>query len=270
MGQLFAKYWQNNNIRILSENDWNIADTLLKDANLVVITVPITVTEKVIIDAAKFIPENSILMDFTSIKKLPIETMLSHYKGTVIGLHPMFGPTISSPNNQTIINCGGRSITDSSWALDSLHDLGFKIIEMTPEEHDKIMGFVQGIEHFSTFMLGNFLKESNVNPEDMFKISSPIYQNKLALMGRIFDQDPALYADITMSDDSRINLIIKYIDYLQQFKELLINKDKKQFIELFEQVSEWMGDFTGESQQATDNLLLELDNIYKKLDPQKA
>lgn len=270
MGQLFAKYWHNHNIQILSRNEWNIADTLLKNADLVVVTVPISITEKVIKDAAKFMSDNSILMDFTSIKKTSIETMLMHHKGSVIGLHPMFGPTITSPGNQIIINCGGRCVTDISWVIDSLNTCGFKIIEMSPEKHDEIMGFVQGIEHFSTFMLGNFLKESNIKPQDMFEVSSPIYQNKLALMGRIFAQDPALYADITMPDDSRINLIIKYIDYLQKFKELLINKNKAKFIELFTQVSDWMGDFTSESQLATDNLLLEMDNIYKKILQNKA
>lgn len=265
MGRLFAKYWHNHNVKILSENDWDKADILLSTADLVVITVPIAVTEQVIKDAVAFIPQSSILMDFTSIKTLPIDVMLNNFEGSVLGLHPMFGPTIASPDNQLIINCGGRRITDYSWVLDSLHKVGFKIIEMPPEKHDKIMGFVQGIEHFSTFMLGNFLKESGIHPNEMFKISSPIYQNKLALMGRIFDQDPALYADITMSDKSRVDLIIKYIDYLQTFKELLINQDKTKFIQQFELVSKWMGEFTAESQLTTDNLLLEMDNIYKKI-----
>ena len=263
MGQLFKNYWQDYNVSILSENDWHAAPAILKDADLVVISVPISVTEQVIKDAAPFLAKECILMDFTSIKQQPIETMLRYHQGSVIGLHPMFGPTIKSPDNQIIINCGGRCITDCSWVFDSLTTMGFHLVAMVPVEHDKIMGFIQGIEHFSTFALGNFLKRFDVHPEQIFKISSPIYQTKLALMGRIFDQDPKLYADIIMADDARIDLIIKYIDYLQALKPMLLSHDKEKFIEEFSKVCNWMGEFTTKSQHATDAFLTNIPAIDK-------
>lgn len=264
MGQLFQHYWQNFTVLTLDKTDWDNAETLLSQADLIVISVPINQTLQAIESAAPYIPNNCILLDFTSIKDQPITSMLNHHSGSVIGLHPMFGPTIKSPTNQVIINCGGRNLGNCAWVFESLTALGFRITEMTATKHDEIMGFIQGIEHFSTFALGDFLKKQNMHPEEIFDIASPIYQTKLALMGRIFDQDAKLYADIVMSDELRIKLIIQYIDYLQSFKELLLNQDKQSFTTLFSEISQWMGKFTSTSQAATDELLNSMPSIYKK------
>ena len=41
MGQLFKKFWQDFNVKVFTENDWANASTLLKNADLVVVSVPI-------------------------------------------------------------------------------------------------------------------------------------------------------------------------------------------------------------------------------------
>ena len=47
------------------------------------------------------------LCDFTSLKVAPVAAMLKS-EAQVIGLHPMFGPTVSSIARQTIIMCPAR------------------------------------------------------------------------------------------------------------------------------------------------------------------
>ncbi|MDI8296325.1 hypothetical protein MJI53_23840, partial [Salmonella enterica subsp. enterica serovar Anatum] len=41
--------------------------------------------------------------------------------------------------------------------------------------------------------------EENVQLEQLLALSSPIYRLELAMVGRLFAQDPQLYADIIMS-----------------------------------------------------------------------
>jgi prephenate dehydrogenase len=263
MGQLFRNYWHAFDVRVLDKSDWDNASNILKNVDLVVISVPINITEQVIIKCADLINSDTILVDFTSIKKRPLELMLNRHRGPVIGLHPMFGPTIESPNNQIIINCGGRYLDKAKWFLNNLTELGFRLINTESDTHDKMMGFIQGIEHFSTFALGNFLLKHNMHPKKIFDISSPIYQTKLALMGRIFDQDPKLYADIIMSDKNRIELITEYIDYLESLKTMLEDQDKEKFIQDFIQIKHWMGQFTQKSQDATDKFLSGIPTLYQ-------
>lgn len=266
MGKLFHSLWaaQQHFVKSLDLSNWNNASEIVSNADLVVISVPVASTKDVIQRIAPLLSMKTILADFTSIKVDMVNAMLDMYDGPVLGLHPMFGPTISTPQKQVIINCGGRGLDKSKWVLDSFTQLGFKIVELSTIKHDEIMGFIQGLEHFNTFALGGFLRKYDLHPDEIFNISSPIYQAKLALMGRIFDQDPKLYADIIMSDSSRISLIENYVDYLKGWIEDLKNYNKEKFIQDFKQTSNWMGDFTHDSQIASDHFLSEVGQIYQR------
>lgn len=264
IGKLFAHYWKNIGyiVRILDREDWNQAALLLNDCDLAVISVPINVTLFIINKIVPYLPKHAVLADFTSIKTTVIDKMLKTHKGPVLGLHPMFGPTITSAHKQVIINCGGRP--DYQWVLNSLAEIGFNIKDMPAIEHDESMSFIQGIEHFSTFVLGSFLYKHQKHPKHLFDLASPIYQAKLALMGRIFDQDATLYADIITADSGRTKLINEYAKYFQQWADDLNNSDR--IISEFEQVSNWMGDFTHKAQLASDQFLTEVSNSFQKQD----
>lgn len=265
MGQLFAKYWQNAGatVRSLGRNNWDNASELLGIADLVIVCVPIHDTCDIITKACKFIQPDTVLADFTSIKQTIINHMQQCHSGAVLGLHPMFGPTISSPQSQVIINCGGRNTDKSAWVIDSLIEIGFTIRNMSAQEHDTAMSFIQGVEHFSTFALGSFLKEQGIHPQELFGMASPIYQAKLALLGRIFDQDANLYADIIMSDEKRIELISQYIKHLQSWLTKLKENKRKEFVSEFMDTHKWMGDFTHQAQLASDQFLAEVGNSFK-------
>lgn len=265
MGQLFTQYWQDAGaiVNALGRDDWQLADQLIKQANLVIICVPIRDTCKIITEACQFIRPDTVLADFTSTKQVIIKHMQECHTGPILGLHPMFGPTISSPLAQVIINCGGQKIEEASWVLDSLSQIGFSIQNMSVDEHDLAMSFIQGIEHFSTFALGSFLREQDVYPQALFGIASQIYQAKLALLGRIFDQDANLYADIIMSDAKRIELIGQYIVHMQNWLDKIKAGKVEEFISTFKDTSKWMGDFTHKSQLASDKFLDEVSNSIK-------
>jgi len=264
MGKLFVNYFNSLNFITysLDAGDWGNAQTLLYHVDIVIICVPINNTIEIIDKVCKYISNKTVLADFTSIKE-PIQLHMKRlHSGPILSLHPMFGPTIAAPKSQVIINCGGQDLGSSQWFIDSLKQLGFTLVDMTTQSHDQAMSFIQGVEHFSTFALGTFLKKHNVHPQDLFSIASPIYQTKLALLGRIFDQDAGLYADIIMSDDKRIKLIEEYITWLQEWVVKLKTHKREEFIEAFNQTSRWMGDFTHESQLSSDKFLTDVTSSF--------
>lgn len=257
MGSLFSRLLGSlgHNINKIGKNNWNEAPEILKSSDLVIITVPIEQTENIIHKAVGFISEKCLLADFTSLKVDPLMAMLSSHNGPVIGLHPMFGPTISSTKSQVIINCPGRDQHAAQWLLDDLGTLGFTLKKMSAREHDTAMNFIQGIEHFVTFSLGTFLHHKNQHPSKLLEISSPIYLTKLLLLGRIFDQSPELYADIIMAHPERIQLIAEFADWLQKWVKEIQSHDKDNFIAEFVNASRWMGEFTAKAQKVSDHFL---------------
>lgn len=97
MGRLFEKMLtlSGYQVRILEKEDWAQAPELMKDAGMVIVSVPIHVTEQ-IIGKLPPLPKDCILVDLASVKNGPLQAMLAAHTGPVLGLHPMFGRTAAA------------------------------------------------------------------------------------------------------------------------------------------------------------------------------
>lgn len=257
MGQLFSRLFQDlsHHVQVLDKEDWPEAKTLLSDTDLVLVTVPIHETEATIRKLGPFLNPQAVLADLTSIQAQPLKVMLEVHCGPVIGLHPMFGPTINSIRNQGIIYSEGRDPKSCQWLVDDLQKLGFTLQAMSADKHDHMMNFVQGLEHFNTIALGLFLREQKIDIEELNTLASPVYRIKLLLLGRIFDQDPGLYADIVMADQSRIELIEAYIETAHKLLNELKQGKRQKAIDEFNKAADWLGEFTKIGQDESDVLL---------------
>lgn len=262
MGRLFSRLLtlSGYEVRVLEADDWDNAEHILAGAGMVIVSVPIHLTEK-IIRRLPPLPEQCILVDLASIKQKPLNAMLEVHKGPVLGLHPMFGPDVGSFAKQVVVYCDGRYPESYQWFLEQISVWGARLHQITAEKHDKNMSFVQALRHFTTFSYGRHLAKENIDLQQLLSLSSPIYRLELAMVGRLFAQDAQLYADIIMSSPENIALIRRYYQSFGQVLNILDHQDKSAFIESFNQVRDWFGDeaarFMKESrvllQQASDN-----------------
>ncbi|MDX7993013.1 bifunctional chorismate mutase/prephenate dehydrogenase [Xenorhabdus littoralis] len=242
MGKLFGRLLtlSGYDVKVFEVGDWNNTE-LLADAGMVIVSVPIHLTEKVI----RRLPplrEECILVDLASIKQRPLNAMLEVHKGPVLGLHPMFGPDVGSFAKQVVVYCNGRNPESYKCFLEQITIWGARLQQISAEEHDKNMGFIQALRHFTTFSYGRHLAKEDINLQQLLSLSSPIYRLELVMVGRLFAQDPQLYADIIMSSPDNIELIRRYHQSFGQALEILENQNKTAFIESFNQVSKWFGD----------------------------
>jgi len=102
---------------------------------MVLVSVPIERTVDIIKRAAEHLAPTTALV-ITSIKTQPVQAMLEHHAGPVMGLHPMFGPSIKSFSGQKIVVCPGRNDDSFQWLLDFMKSKGGELIVCTPQEHD--------------------------------------------------------------------------------------------------------------------------------------
>ena len=260
MGQMtqhiFSKYLPEYKLTIFSSSDWQNPKEKLANQDIVIISVPIYKTEEVIKKVVPFLSDGTILADYTSIKEGPLKAMIDNYNGAVVGLHPIFGPTVKTPHKQVIVVCDGRNSAKYQYFIDDLERIGFTIEKMSAKDHDEAMTFIQGIEHFTVYCLGMFLKKKNVDIEKMLKLASPVYKMELNIVGRLFSQAPGLYADIIMADNQRQDTIAEFAKLVNNNAKNICENDKKTFIGNFNKVKEWMGDFAKEAYKESDKLLL--------------
>ena len=79
---------------------------------MVVVSVPIEVTVKVIEQVGPLMQKDALLMDLTSLKAEPVAAMLRSSVAEVIGLHPLFGPAVDTLAGHTHrdLPCAGRPL----------------------------------------------------------------------------------------------------------------------------------------------------------------
>ena len=237
MGKLFAEKLVavGHKVSALGQQDWDDAEELLSQADLVIVSVPIEYTLDVIKRTAKYLSVNTALCDITSIKTQPTQAMLTHHNGAVMGLHPMFGPSVTSFSGQKVVVCPGRNDEAFQWLLDFIETQGGELITCTPEEHDEMMVFIQATQHFCRFSLGVFLAQANVDLERSVLMSSPSYRQEIEIIKRLFRQSPSLCVDIMLATEERCQTINDLADTYGRLAKLVVQKDREGLIREFEE-----------------------------------
>ncbi|WP_282109482.1 bifunctional chorismate mutase/prephenate dehydrogenase [Shewanella algicola] len=263
LGQLFTQMLTLSGYKVnsIDKNDWQNADVIFDGAGLVIVTVPINVTCEVIADKLTQLPEHCILADLTSIKQKPLAAMLDAHKGPVVGLHPMFGPDVGSLAKQVVVVCHGREPQAYQWLLQQMEIWGARIVEAEAERHDKAMQLVQAMRHFSTFVYGLNLCKEEADIESLLQFSSPIYRLELAMVGRLFAQDPELYADIIFAQQGSQHAISDYLDNYRDALTMLKAGNRQEFVTQFQRVAKWFGDFAPQFQHESRAMLQSVNDM---------
>ncbi|MEH2011612.1 bifunctional chorismate mutase/prephenate dehydrogenase [Nostoc sp.] len=229
-------------VTILEQDDWDRAEFLLAEADLVLICVPIEYTIEVIRKLANYLAPTTTLADIASIKVPILQAMLEYHNGPVMGLHPMFGQGIESFLSQKVVVCPGREENAFQWLLDLIENEGGKLIVCTPEEHDQMMMAVQAIRSFKTFGFGIFLAEEEINIRRSLDFSSPIFRLEIDIVSRLFSQSAPLIVDIMLATPERHEAIYKLAKTYNRLAQLILQNDRDTLIREFKAVYSFLGE----------------------------
>ena len=260
MGALFGRMLtlSGYQVRTLEKEDWDRADEVLDGAGMVLVSVPIQQTVE-LIGRLPALPPDCLLVDLTSTKVAPLEAMLAAHQGPVLGLHPMFGPGVDSFAKQVVAYVPGRDPDASEWLLDQMRLWGARVHEVEAHDHDHAMGLIQALRHFSTFAYGLHLASEDRPLDELLALSSPIYRLELIMVGRLFAQDPELYADIIMASADNVALIERYHQRFGQALALVEQQDRAGFIRAFREIGEWFGPYADRFLTESTSLLAHAD-----------
>lgn len=226
-------------------------------ADVVVISVPIEVTEEVIREVGPKVREDALLMDVTSVKEAPLRAMLESSRASVIGTHPMFGPSVHSLQGQRVVLCKGRGDAWESWLRRMLSARGLVITEATSEAHDRAMSVVQVLNHFHTEVLGLALARTGLPVEETLRFASPVYLMELYVSGRHFVQSPALYGSIMMRNPRTAEVIRAFREAAVELGEIVETKDGSAFSGIFEEVRRYYGESFGREAAEQSSFLID-------------
>ncbi len=224
-------------------------------AEVTIISVPIDLTEQVIREVGPHVREDALLMDVTSIKEAPIATMLAATCASVVGTHPMFGPSVHTLQGQRVVLCRGRGDAWADWVARTLSSRGLVITETTAVQHDRAMSIVQVLTHFQTQVLGVTLARLGIPLAETMPFTSPAYLMELYVAARHFAQEPGLYGPIEMRNPRTPEVTAAFTSASRDIAELLASGDQVAFTAMFDDVRAFFGDFTAEALEQSSFLI---------------
>jgi prephenate dehydrogenase len=202
-GQLVTKHLKDNMEISVSDlidkrkmaNEMGVVFTNIEKCasnDIVLLCVPISAFEKVLLQIIPFLKTGSTVLDVCSVKESPVKAMEKYVPKycNCIGTHPLFGPDSAKDglNGKKIVICPIR-VNQIRKIKNFLTQFGLEIIETNPEEHDKQMAKSLALIHF----LGRGLKHVNVQDVEM---ATPTHEMFVELVNIVQNDSKQLFVDI--------------------------------------------------------------------------
>jgi prephenate dehydrogenase len=235
IGQWFSRFFAQEGFTVhVSGRDSGMSmEEMAATCGVIILSIPIGVTEEVIRAIGPMMPEESLLMDLTSVKRDPVACMLGASQSEIMGCHPLFGPDVPSMRGLNIILCPARVDRWSHWAREIFEGAGAVITETTPDDHDRFMAVVQSLNHFNTIMMGLAVKESGIDTSALTRFATPLFNAKMSLVDKVMCGNMQLYAEIITHNDHFVKMLDLYERNIITARECIKHRDVERLTQLF-------------------------------------
>ena len=211
--------------------DYKSSLDFLYKADLVLISTPVDVANKIIIDVLNNINSKSLVIDFGSTKTNICSTVDNHKKRrNYLASHPIAGTEFSGPNaafsglfnNKTMILCDTEK-TDPNLLASAetiFRTMDMNIRYMDSLSHDKHIAYVSHLSHISSFMLGKTVMDKEKNENNIFDMAGSGFESTV----RLAKSSPEMWTPILeLNKENIVESLEEYIMNLNNFKNLLQN-----------------------------------------------
>jgi prephenate dehydrogenase len=235
MGSWFAALMERQGLTVLrSDRRTDLSPAAMTaQCDVVVISVPIAETLKVIREIGPLVSEHGLLMDLTSVKKAPLETMLACSTAQVVGLHPLLGPETGFNSGGRVVVCRGRGESGLAWITEMLEESSLQVVYLEAEEHDRMMGLIQGAHHFSTLALALLIGRSGFHVSDISRCSTETFRERLDRIRFMMEQRADLFGSLLMDNPAAGEYSERYLEAARELFEMISKGDKGAFKEVF-------------------------------------
>ncbi|RFB89459.1 prephenate dehydrogenase [Rhizobium leguminosarum bv. trifolii] len=215
----------------------------VKDADLVIVSVPVGASESVAKEIAASLKQGAIVTDVGSTKASVIAQMQPHIPAGVhfIPGHPLAGTEKSGPD------AGFPGLFESRWciftpvagtdetALKRLRGfweaLGSKVDEMDAEHHDKVLAIVSHLPHIIAYnIVGTADDLETVTESEVIKYSASGFRD----FTRLAASDPTMWRDVCLHNrDAILEMLARFSEDLAYLQRAIRWGEGDKIFELF-------------------------------------
>jgi chorismate mutase/prephenate dehydrogenase len=214
-------------------DDWRTSQL---DHDLIVVAAPIKATADVLAELADRQPPG-LIMDVGSLKT-PLKDSLNRLVAAgcrVTSIHPMFGPDtrLLSERHVIFVDVGVPAATAEARRL--FESTMVERVDMSLEEHDRLIGYVLGLSHALNLAFFTALAGSGELVPHLKKLSSTTFDAQLDVASRVAGDNPHLYFEIQALNEYGKEPLNALVSAAEHVRDLVDTGNEQGFVALMEQ-----------------------------------
>jgi chorismate mutase/prephenate dehydrogenase len=203
------------------------------DQDIIVVATPMKVAGRVLLELAERKPKG-LIVDIGSLKS-PLRPGLQRLVAAgckVTSIHPLFGPDTRLLSGRHVVFCdvGVPQATREARAL--FASTMAEQLEMSIDEHDRLMAYVLGLSHALNLAFFTALAESGELVPRLQKMSSTTFDAQLKVASLVATDNPHLYFEIQALNDYGAASLNALRAAAERIQKLVQSGDEQGFVDL--------------------------------------
>jgi prephenate dehydrogenase len=240
MGRWFTHYFaQSNTVRVsvydkkkfafrnqLCVDRCETVKACVKEADLVIVCVPIESIVSVVQECLNYMKEGAKLTEISSIKKQIYRVLRTARKDiTCLCIHPMFGPATKRSRIIKYLLIPVRNRAKELAFLSSIFPRSEIEVISDPDLHDKYMAVVIGLTYYVNLVLGSMLSKLDLGT--MKKVAGTSFGMQVMITESILNDSPELVSSLLRENLFNKTYITDFLAEAKNIQKLVFGKEER-------------------------------------------
>ncbi len=201
----------------------------VKEADVILIAVPISITADTVLEVAKLAKKDAIIVEIASFKERIINACKKTMKKNIIFLsvHPMFGPGAKNLLHSKMIVV---TVIHSEQEVEETKKIfpDADVVPASPKEHDEAMAIILSLTHFINFTYAFTLSSKDL--ESLRRLSGTTFNLQLTLAESILHDGPEFLTTLQLDNKYAAKEIHKFVKMAESLENLTFQNEKEKLI----------------------------------------
>lgn len=211
------------------------------DFDYIVVAAPLAVSGRILAQLAVLKP-GGLVFDIGSLKSPLIDGLreLQRSGCRVTSLHPMYGPETRLLSGRHLIFCDVGDSEATSAAKELFASTMVEQLDMSLEDHDRLIAYVLGLSHALNIAFFTALAESGEAAPKLAQMSSTTFDSQLLVSAAVAGDNPRLYFEIQNLNKYGLGPLDALCDAANRIRETVAGGDEEAFIELMQKGRDYL------------------------------
>lgn len=211
------------------------------DHDLIVVAAPLAMSGAILEALAKIRP-SGLIFDVGSLKS-PLRKGLKALAAAgcrVTSVHPMFGPDTRLLSGRHVIFTDVGHPEATQEAKELFESTMVEQVEMSLEQHDRLIAFVLGLSHALNIAFFTALAESGADIPLLAQLSSTTFDAQLEVCRRVASENPWLYFEIQSLNEHGSDALDALARSVDRIRKAIEHHDAAAFVALMDRGREYL------------------------------